>query len=384
MKRGFAWTLTLLVLLSMVGCGVQEQPVQTQPKLWHDQGTVEITGEQVDSIVNMQFQTPKNVILVIGDGMGANDIELAQKYTEGVYEFGMLVNQIPHHGMCTTHSANNPITDSSAAATALSTGVKTNNGYVGLAPDQAVLPTMAEIARKAGKKVGIVTDDLITGGTPVSFVVHNISRSNTNALSQDMMKFGLDVLIGKYDYIDTMRAKMHEYTVAESVDQFQTVLENAEDLNKPFVGFNKGFTGSVSDDLSHCVQTALNLLENENGFFLMIESSGTDKYGHSNQLSGKLPCVVNMDRAVAAVLLFMQAHPDTLLVVTSDHETGGLQLADGVLPPTDALFTVTTHTETQVRVFALGQGSEYFHGATVDNTDVSKFLQQAIQKTPAP
>ena len=383
MKRLCALLLSAFLVLSLLACGSQPAPEETQPRQWHDAGTVSITKEQVETIVSMEFTTPKNVIIIIGDGMGANDIELAEKHTEGVYDFGMVLNQIPHHGMCTTHSANNPVTDSAAAATALATGVKTNNGYVGIDPEQRDLQNMVELARNAGKKVGIVTDDLITGGTPAGFVAHNISRNNDTELERDIMAFGLDVLIGKYDYIHMMRSTKHGYNTANSVEEFQTVLESAEDLSKPFVGFNMGFTGEVSDDLSHCVQTALNLLKNDNGFFLMIESSGTDKYGHKNMLDQKLPCVVNLDRTVAAVLLFMQENPDTLLVITSDHETGGLQLPDGELPPTNTLFTVTTHTETQVRVFALGQGSEYFQGKIVDNTDIAKFLQQAIIKAPS-
>lgn len=383
MKRLYALLMSFLLVLALFGCGTQETPVETQPVQWHDEGSVSITKEQVDAIVSMEFTTPKNIILIIGDGMGPNDIQLAQNFQEGVYEFGLVMNQIPHHGMVTTHSANNAVTDSAASATALATGVKTNNGYVGKDPEQRDLQNMSEIARNAGKKVGIVTDDLITGATPSGFAVHNISRDNDIELARDIMAFAPNVLIGRYDYVHMMRSNQLGYNTAKTVKEFKTVLDSAEDLSKPFVGFNLGAAEEPSDDLSHCVQTALNLLKNDNGFFLMIESCGTDKHGHNNNMQGKLSSVVTMDRAVAAVLLFMQENPDTLLVITSDHETGGVQLPEGEMPPSNQLFTGTSHTGTQVRVFALGQGSEYFHGKVVDNTDVAKFLQKAITQAPA-
>jgi len=135
----------------------------------------------------------------------------------------------------------------------------------------------------------------------------------------------------------------------------------------------------ASDNLAQCAQVAFQRLQNENGFFLMIESSGTDKYGHKNNMTGKLNSVVTLDRTVAAALLFMQDNPDTLLIITSDHETGGVKLPEGEDARVSDLLTVTEHTDTPVRVFAVGQGSEYFSGKTVDNTDIAKFVIKAIE-----
>jgi len=110
----------------------------------------------------------------------------------------------------------------------------------------------------------------------------------------------------------------------------------------------------------------------------MIESSGTDKFGHKNNINGKLSSVVTLDRTVAAALMFMKNNPDTLLIITSDHETGGVKLPEGDEKLTD-LLTVTSHTDTPVRVFAVGKGSEYFKDKTVDNTDIAKFIIKAVK-----
>lgn len=379
MKKWLSLLLAFLVAVSILGCNAQ--PEATQPPetvQWHSPGDIEITLEQVEAIVGQTYEKPKNVILVIGDGMGPNDITMAEQYAQGVFPFGMVLNQIPHHGKCATYSANNPVTDSAAAATALATGVKTFNGYVGKDPSGNNLVNLCQMARQAGKKVGIVTDDALNGATPAAFAAHNISRENTEEIIAEMMDFGADVLIGKYDYVHKMRADQKGYITAPKVTEFAPVLDAQADRSKPFVGFNTGYNDKLNNELAHCAQVALNLLDNEKGFFLMIESSGTDKFGHSNNLEGKLPSTVKLDRTVAAVLLYMQTHPDTLLIVTSDHETGGLQLPDNPNVIGPHLFTVTTHTETQVRIFALGQGSEYFNGQVLDNTDVAKYIGQVL------
>ena len=236
-----------------------------------------------------------------------------------------------------------------------------------------------------GKKVGIVTDDLMTGATPTAFTVHNASRNNTGELINAMVQFTPDVLIGK-DYMntygpldDTSRPIFNDtYLVAKDFDKFQKVLDTDPTCQKPFMGFLNGYSSVASYQLAQAAQVAFKRLQNDKGFFLMIESCGTDKYGANNNMTGKLNSVVTLDRAVAAALLFMQDNPDTLLIVTSDHETGGVQIpAEGADP--DTAFTTKEHTDAPVRVFALGAGAEYFHNKTVDNTDIAKFVIDALR-----
>ncbi|MDO4743319.1 MAG: alkaline phosphatase [bacterium] len=385
MKRIFSIVLAIFILFSLCGC--ETGGAKTQNIQWHFDGDIEITQAEVQTIVNGNFKTPKNIIMIIGDGMGANDIEITQNHSKDIYDFGLVLNQIPNHGIATTHSADNEVTDSAASGTALSTGVKTNNGYVGMDVNQNDLKTMAERAREAGKRVGIVTDDTIVGATPTAFVTHCVSREDKDTLANLMFDFCPDVLIGEsYDDFYYRLSKERQssinkkYIVSQEVDEFSSTLNSNSNLKKPFLGFNGGYTSYVTNNLAYCAQVAFNRLKNDKGFFLMIESSGTDKYGHSNAIKGKISSVVNLDRTVAAALLFMKENPDTLLVITSDHETGGVKLPDANSEPTDKLFMSGSHTATPVRVFAVGQGSEYFKDKTVDNTDISKFVIDKLKK----
>lgn len=379
MKKILALILSIVLIFTFTSCG------STEPEGWYTEGEITLSKKQVQKIVNQEFTTPKNVILIIGDGMGPNDITLAQENATGVYDFGLVLNQIKNTGFATTHSANADVTDSAASGTALATGVKTNNDYIGKDPDGNDLKNVAEIAREQGKKVGIITDEDLSGATPTAFVVHNISRENSKELANAMVTFKPDVLMCK-DYTstsallegDARKIFDNEYLVAKDFKRFKETLDNDPECKKSFLGFLEGFSTVPSYNLAQCAQVAFKRLKNENGFFLMIESSGTDKFGHKNNINGKLSSVVTLDRTVAAALMFMKNNPDTLLIITSDHETGGVKLPEGDEKLTD-LLTVTSHTDTPVRVFAVGKGSEYFKDKTVDNTDIAKFIIKAVK-----
>ena len=384
-----ALLMTLSVLLASVACGTAPADTATPdfapPTGWYSEGEIVLPISQVQKIVTADYTTPKNIIVIIGDGMGPNDLVLAQQHVEGVYEYGLVVNQLPYQGLATTHSASDAITDSAAAATALSTGVKTNNGTIGKDPDGNDLSTMAETARAAGKKVGIVTDDVLSGATPTAFTVHSASRNNTGDLVNAMIQFKPDVMMAKdYNSVfgpltdESRKLFNNDYLVAKNFSKFQSTLDKDPNNEKPFLGFVDGYSTVASYNLAYAAQVAFKRLQNDNGFFLMIESCGTDKSGQNNNINGKLNSVVTLDRVVAAALLFMQENPDTLLIVTSDHDTGGVQIPAEGASLSDAL-TTNEHTDTPVRVFALGAGAAYFHDKTVDNTDIAKFVINAIR-----
>lgn len=380
MKKLLAIILTLVMVLCFTACGKDESGG------WYTEGEITVTEKQVQKIINGKFTSPKNVIVIIGDGMGPNDITLAEERIDGVYDFGLVLNQIKNHGLAKTHSANADVTDSAAAGTALSTGQKTNNGYVGKDINGNDIQTMAELARSLGKKVGIITDEAISGATPTSFTVHNESRYNTQELINSMIKFKPDLLMGK-DYNSVFMALgeeervifENEYLVAKDFARYKETLDTDPNCEKPFLGFLEGYSSVASYNLAQCAEVAFKRLQNENGFFLMIESAGTDKFGHSNDIEGKFNSVVTLDRTVAAALKFMEKNPDTLLIITSDHETGGVKLPDKSDKYLSDLLTVTEHTATPVRVFGVGKGTEYFKGKTVDNTDIAKFVIKALK-----
>lgn len=380
MKKILAIILSLLLVFSCTACG------DTQADGWYTEGEITISKRQVQKIIASDFYAPKNVIFIIGDGMGPNDITLAEENVNGVYDFGLVLNQIENHGLAITKSANAEVTDSAASGTALATGVKTNNGYIGKDVDGNDLKNMAEIAREKGKKVGIITDEDLSGATPTAFVAHNISRDNSKELANAMVEFKPDVLMCK-DYTSTSallegnarKIFDSEYLVAKDFRRYKETLDTDPDCTKPFFGFLDGFSTVASYNLAQCAEVAFKRLQNDNGFFLLIESSGTDKYGHKNNITGKLNSVVTLDRTVAAALKFMKNNPDTLLIITSDHETGVVKLPESDSDKLSDLLTVTEHTATPVRVFAVGKGTEYFKDKTVDNTDIAKFIISAIK-----
>ena len=391
MKKILSVILAVFMILGVTSCGKEQNAdtssiAQNTYNGWYTEGDVSITKDEIAAIVNGEFTQPKNVIVIIGDGMGPNDLTLTEKYLDSTFDFGLAVNQIKDHGLCTTHSASDDITDSAASATALSTGVKTNNKTIGKDPNGNDLKNLSEYAREAGKKVGIVTDDELSGATPSAFVVHNTDRYNSKELTNSMIKFKADVFMCQ-DHtsvsalLDSDARKIfdNEYLVAKKFDRFKETLDTDPESKKPFIGFLSGYSTMASNELSQCAEVALKRLKNDKGFFLMIESCGTDKYGSRNNMSGKLNSVVTLDRTVATVLKFMKDNPDTLLIVTSDHETGGVKLPEKEGQSMNELLTTKEHTAAPVRVFAVGKGSEYFSGKTIDNTDIAKFLIKTIK-----
>ena len=161
MKKLLALLLSLILVFSFTACSDNNGDAQNETNSsatavthngWYTEGDITITKDQVDEIINQEYTTPKNVIVIIGDGMGPNDITLAEENVKGVYDFGLVLNRIKNHGLATTHSADAEITDSAASGTALATGIKTNNGYIGKDVNGNDLKNMAEIARENGKK----------------------------------------------------------------------------------------------------------------------------------------------------------------------------------------------------------------------------------------
>ncbi len=346
---------------------------------WYTEGKVTITKAEAQGILSMEFKKPKNVIVMISDGMGPNDMILTEKNKKGCFDFGLVMNLIENTGLSTTHSLNAEVTDSAASATALATGQKTNNGLVGMSAEGKNIKNISEIAREMGKKVGIVTNDEIVGATPSAFAVHNTSRENYSELATSFAKFKPDVLIGQ-DYSQFADVDLSSFLVSKNITEMNSVLNRDPLCEKPFIGFfSEDILSEASDTLAHCTEVALNRLKNDKGFFLMVESAGADKAAHNNHIKGKVNSVVTFDRAVATVLKFMKENPDTLLIITSDHESGGVAVPKGEFKLTSSLFTTSGHTSKEVRTFAVGYGAEYFNNKTVDNTDIGKFAIDAVK-----
>ncbi|MBR3925600.1 MAG: alkaline phosphatase [Akkermansia sp.] len=297
---------------------------------------------------------PKNVILMIGDGMGSEQLWAAWLCNRGK----LFIQTLPQAAFLRTPSANRTVTDSAAAGTAIACGQKTNNGMLGLLPDGTPLKSLSAVLRERGMRTGLVVTKAITDATPAAFYAHVASRRNTPAIAAALTTAGFDVVLGGG-------------AAAFSEEQLQTMSAQGADVEL----FAPGDCPPASrrgDLLPRCTQRALERLANaENGFFLMIEGSRIDSSAHDNKLEELVREVLDFDQAVGVVLRWIQQHPDTLLIVTADHQTGGLIILDGSRDcgRVTGVFCSENHTGVAVPLYATGPGSGSFSGV-MENTEL--------------
>lgn len=284
---------------------------------------------------------PKNVILFIGDGMGVAQRMVAETYSKKTGGGSLAINTMPNHSTTTTHSASSLVTDSAAAVTAIACGEKTNNGMLGLSPDGRRLESCAEVAKKSGKRVGIVTSVTINHATPAGFYAHRPHRSHLYEIGLQLTESGFDVfmgggLAGKYDGEKGNVyeiAKANGYVVAEGRSGFDAISAIAPGTAKVWWrGGEQALPYAIDvepgDDtprLPEITRRSIELL-GDDGFFLMVEGGRIDFAGHDNDGAANLLDTLEFDRAVAVALDYQKTHPDTLVIVTGDHETGGMSL----------------------------------------------------------
>jgi len=308
-------------------------------------------------VVQMVCGQAKYVFYFIGDGMGIDYVNLTETYMSTLNgERGsgkLLFAQFPVASFATSHSADNDVTDSAAAGTALSSGEKTNNGYIGLKPDFTPVFTIAEKAKKAGKKVGISSSVAINHATPASFYGHQKNRSMYYEISTDLIKSGFDYFGGagfynRDNYYDKSKApdifpliEGAGYTIFKGYDDFKANAGKAK--NVILVQKNWETAGGIpycidreDGDLSlkEITEAGIEVLtrNNKNGFFFMIEGGRIDYGGHANDGATVVREVIDMDEAVKVAYEFYKKHPkETLIVITADHETGGLVCGRGGL-----------------------------------------------------
>ncbi len=270
-----------------------------------------------------------SVILMIGDGMGPNAIEL----TRWAYGGDPLVLQrMPYSGLVTTRSADSKVTDSAAAATAYATGTKTNNGMLSVAPGGQRLETLLERSRKQGKAAGLITTDPLWGATPAAFAVHVASRGEYLQIAKQEVASGAQVLMGFG--LEGIRPKAPGDARGGFVELVSRLRRGGYDIvmNRTQLQQSRklrlaGFFGAEAPSLAEMTQAALTRLAAEKkGFFLLVEEAGTDRGGHGNDPADVVRSVRSLEAAVKVALEFARTHPRVLVLVTADHETGGLIL----------------------------------------------------------
>ena len=403
-----------------------------------------------------QAMPVRSVILMIGDGMGPMQVKLAELYNGQPLAMQLL----PVEVVISTHSADNPVTDSAAAATALATGHKTDNGMIGVTPDGQPRQTILEAARARGKATGTITTTHPAHATPAAFVAHVSSRKEEAIIAIQVVEAGQDIIMGGG------RKLFLPAGSAGSREDGRNLVQEAQALGYQYVEDAKGLmdakgrrilglfaNGLMAYDidrdptqepsLAEMTQEALQVLSRHpEGFFLLVEGGKIDTAGHDNDTLTNVRETLAFDAAIAVAVEYVRQHPETLLVVTADHETGGLQLEDhldvevlrGVKASTSAItksvsadrsrvdeiigeytgihdlvatetaivkivsnektigsvvtkivntragvsWSTGSHTATHVPLYAFGAGSELFQGDVYDNTDVPKRLAEAM------
>ena len=295
------------------------------------------------SAVVLYGRNPKYVFLFIGDGMATPQRMIADEFSRKTGRGQLAINTMPYHATTRTSSSSSLVTDSAAAATAIACGEKTKNGRIGMDHSgKRKLESVAYVAKKNGKKVGIVTSVTINHATPAGFYGHRPSRSQYYALGLDLINSGFDYFggggVAKNNDKKSPEYKGDIYKLAEKAGY--KVVKNKKDLLALKKGCGKvlasGSTGAlpynidrVKDVASLAEYTAkgIELLDNPNGFFMMVEGGAIDWCGHANEAAGNLYEVLAFDDAVKVALAFAGKHPgETLIVVTGDHETGGMTM----------------------------------------------------------
>ena len=324
----------------------------------------------------------KNVILMIGDGMGTTQIYAAMT----VAGHPLNIEQFSYNGFSKTYSLSDYITDSAAGASAFSTGHKTKNGTLSEDTLGHPLKTILEIAEDHGLATGLVSTSAITHATPAAFIAHQADRNSFEGIASDFLATDIDVFIGGgmdhfarrsdgLNLVDSLRAK--GYQVAETIADAEKVqtgklagLLGPDHL--PSVNSGRG------DMLPRATAEAIRLLSQDpDGFFLMVEGSQIDWGGHNNDISYVTSETIDFDDAIGKALEFAKKDGHTLVIVTADHETGGLAITGGNMEAHQlkASFATNDHTSVMVPVFAWGPGSEHFAGIYQNTSIFDKILQ---------
>jgi alkaline phosphatase len=333
-----------------------------------------------------QAKTPKNIILLIGDGMG-----LAQMHT------GLIANRGKLHmalfkqlGLMQTQPAETFITDSAAAGTAIATGYKTKNGTIGMDATLVARPSLTVTAKEKGKKCAVISSGPITDATPAVFYAHQPKRSMQEEIAADFLKEPLDILAGggsKYFFERKDKANLGDSLKARQYEVIRKYADIAkENKAERFVvlddqaalSYEKGrgdfLPLTVKESINHLNKTA------KKGFFIMAEGAQIDYAGHANNTGYVVNEVLDFDKAVGEALRFADQDGQTLVIVTADHETGGMSVTGG--NETDGMilgnFASKGHSAIMVPVYAYGPQSQQF-GGVYQNTELSNRIRQLLE-----
>lgn len=323
---------------------------------------------------------PKNVILLISDGAGLAHYTALRNAKPDAN-----VGRMPVVGLSMTRCLNRAVTDSAAGASAIATGNRVNYEVVSQDPEGRPLETVLEVAEKKGKVTGLVTTSYFYDATPAAFAAHVEHRDKYAEIITQMLHSGAELIAG--DNWSPIGEKELANIVSLSKETGYTLVQNRKELDAAASAPRvlAVFPRQTRDldypeaPLPVLARWAIDRLKgNKAGFFLMIEHEGTDSSSHQNYIPDMNTAIASFDAAIGVALDFAAANPDTLVVVTSDHETGGLRVSETKAARFRLEWSATDHTGVAVPVFAFGPGSADFAGF-YDNADIGEKLLKYVQ-----
>lgn len=335
---------------------------------------------------------PRNIILFVGDGMGFEHVKATRLYMGGPLSF----ESFPYSGQVQTSSANSSVTDSAAAATAMATGIKVNNGVISVAlpGDGSELLTLVEDAMQKGKMTGLITTTYLTHATPAAFGAHETSRNNLNEIASDYLNQTLPNVLfgGGGNGLSVESTESAGYEVAVDSTGFAELQTEHEHLSAQFgtdhLPYKYDYLGTTYPfpSLGEMTAKALETMENDpEGFFLLVEGGRIDHACHSNMLERAIHETIDFSNAVQTAIDWAAGRSDTLIIVTADHETGGLLVLtdNGALNYPSVSWSTTGHTGVNVPLYAWGVNAKYFN-KEIDNTDIFKFCLKDSEEVSEP
>ncbi len=353
----------------------------------------------------------KNIILIIGDGMGLDHIAAGQLMYGETYGFTQwqytLANtdSVDSAGMVDQSGSTTITTDSAAAGTALATGKLTTNYSIGRDHTGANLTTILDVAKSLNKSTGVLTTDVLHGATPSAFSAHAETRYETGDIVVTQMTSNVDLMAGHIDAAYTRQKNTiiaNGYAYCDDFSKVDETMTSAKAWWQLDIGGDNSVATSATVSLKSAAVKALDFLDrDEDGFALMIEQAHVDKFAHANEFRNTAWAVQSLNNTVEAILAWLGDRTDTAIVITSDHETGGLSVSlenryndlvrssarneDGSRRTVYYNFSSTGHTNAKVGVFVYGVDADFsklsYYGAhhTIKNTDVYRLLEDILK-----
>lgn len=324
----------------------------------------------------------KNVILFIGDGMGINTIRAA-KQSLGIENKTLNMESFPVQGWSETRSLTDSVTDSAAGGTALATGFRTYNGGIGnfiFEPLAAFITplNLTDVARDEGKATGVITTDTTDGATPSAFSAHAADRGMSEDICGDQLRSKIDLIWGgASENVSKEKAENNGFTYVTTTTEMNALKAGERSFGQfSLSDFSTVTVNAKTPSIEQMTMKAIELLNaDEDGFFLMVEGAHIDKKSHSNLKADMAKQLYEFDKAIGSAYEFAKADGDTLIVITADHETGGITLNEQT---GDYYYTTGSHTGANVPVFVSADDAGFVNGAAIKNKQVARNISAVI------